>query len=183
MRVLKKRLAAYYKKEKVTSRLPLKRFSLRSLKVKKTLKLKAKAGQARCLMAFTLDLAREFRACDGDLGEHRVQAMETLSEVFKFSRKHQLTKQELVRWRWLSALHMFHHASCNFPAQPKFHYFLHLPEQAERGGCVRTFWVYSDESKNREVKSIWRVLSKGHSVCQSLLLRLEWLLALKRMAA
>ena len=131
----------------------------------------------------TLDLAKEFRACDGVLGEHRAQAMETLSEIFSFSRKHQLTKHELVRWRWLNALHMFHYASCGFAVQPKFHYCLHLPEQAERAGCVRTFWVYSDESKNREVKSTWRILSKGFSVCQSLLLRLEWLLALKRMAA
>ena len=46
----------------------------------------------------------------------------------------------------------------------------------------RTFWVYSDESKNRETKQVWNACSKGHSVYQQVLLRLEWLLALKRLA-
>ena len=105
---MKCRLAKFYKKERVLSRLPLKRFSLRSLKVKKTLKLKAKAGQARCLMRFTLDLAREFQDSDGELGHHRAKAMETLSEILNFSKKSkfamevaQCTPHVLLHKMWL----------------------------------------------------------------------------------
>ena len=182
LKALKRRLAKFYQTQRVLSRLPLKRFSLRSLKVKRTLKLKAKAGQARCLMRFTLDLANEFQTSDGELGRHRAKAMETLSEIFSFSKKSKLTKEELTRWRWLNALHMFHYTKCGFTVQPKFHYFFHLPQQAERGGSVRSFWVYSDETKNREVKTIWNKVSKGHGVTQQVLLRLEWLLGLERVA-
>jgi hypothetical protein len=46
----------------------------------------------------------------------------------------------------------------------------------------RTFWGYSDESTNNEAKQIWRVASKGHAVCQQVLLRLERLLAVKRLS-
>ena len=133
-------------------------------------------------MRFTLDLANEFQDSDGELGRHRAKAMETLSEIFNFSKKSKLTKEELTRWRWLNALHMFHYTKCGFAVQPKFHYFFHLPQQAERGGSVRSFWVYSDEAKNREVKAIWNKVSKGHSVTQQVLLRLEWLLGLERVA-
>ena len=177
---LKGRLAKYYTREKTKSKLPLKRFGLGKLKVKNTLKLKAKAGQTRAIMKFTLDLAREFQEFDGALGKHRLQAMSTIAEICSLSKKDVLSKQDLMRWRWLAACHMFHYTSCGFTAQPKFHYFLHLPHQMERGGTAKTFWVYSDESKNRETKAIWKACSKGHSVYQQVLLRLEWLLALKR---
>ena len=182
VRALKKRLAKFYKDKQVKSRVPLKRFGLGRLKVKNTLKLKAKAGQARCLMPFTLSLAQDFKDSNGELGHHRAKAMETLSEIFAFSKKSQLTKSELVRWRWLNAVHMFHYAKCGFTVQPKFHYFLHLPQQAERSGTVRGFWVYSDEAKNRQAKVIWNKCFKGHGITQQVLLRLEWLLALQRLA-
>ena len=39
--------------------------------------------------------------------------------------------------------------------------------------------MYSDESKNREAKLIWNVCSKGWSVCQQVMLRMQWLWALK----
>ena len=160
---LKGRLAKYYTREKTRSKLPLKRFGLGKLKVKNT-----------------LDLAKEFQEFDGALGKHRLQAMSTIAEICSLSKKDVLSKQDLMRWRWLAACHMFHYTSCGFTAQPKFHYFLHLPHQMERGGAAKTFWVYSDESKNRETKAIWKACSKGHSVYQQVLLRLEWLLALKR---
>ena len=88
---LKKRLAKFYKDTKVKSRVPLKRFGLSKLKVKNTLKLKAKAGQARCLMPFTLSLAKELQGSSGEFGHHRARAMETLGEIFAFSKKSQLT--------------------------------------------------------------------------------------------
>ena len=179
--VLKARLGKYYKRTKVTSKLPLRKFGPSKLKVKNTLKLKAKAGQARCLMGFTLELANEFKHCDGELGQHRLQAMKTLAEICSMSKKDVLTKQDLMTWRCLSFTHMYHYVSCGFTPQPKFHYFLHLPQQVERGGPVRSFWVYSDETKNKETKAIWQACSKGHSVYQQVLLRLEWLLALKRL--
>ncbi len=125
----KARLAKHYKQEKTTSRLPLKRFGLTKLKVKKTLKLKAKAGQARCLMGFTLDLAREFQHCDGEVGQHRLQAMSTMAHICGLARTSVLTKQDLMKWRCLAFSHMFHYANCGFAVQPKFHYFLHLPQQ------------------------------------------------------
>ena len=90
----------------------------------------------------------------------------------------ELTAQDMVRWRWLSAIHMYHYAHCGFAVYPKFHYFMHMPEQVERGGAPRTFWVYNDESKNREAKIIWGVCSKGWSVCEQVLLRMEWFWAL-----
>ena len=78
-----------------------------------------------------------------------------------------------------AAVHMYHYAHCGFGVYPKFHYFMHMPEQVERGGVPRNFWVYSDESKNREVKQIWNACSKGWSVSQQVILRLQWLWALK----
>ena len=39
---------------------------------------------------------------------------------------------------------------------------------------VRSFWVYSEESKNSKLKRIYNICSKGHAVCQQILLRLEW---------
>ena len=140
--VLKARLAAYYKQTKPTSKLPLRKFGPSKLKVKNTLKLKAKAGAARCLMQFSLDLADEFKDSDGEMGQHRLQAMKTLAEIVSMSKKYVLTKHDLMTWRCLSFSHMYHYVNCGFTPQPKFHYFLHLPQQVERGGPVRSFWVY-----------------------------------------
>ena len=82
-------------------------------------------------------MAAEFQGTDGELGLHRHQAMSNLQEICDLAKKQQLTKQELVQWRWLAALHMFHYAQCGFHVYPKFHYFTHMPEQVERGGVPR----------------------------------------------
>ena len=104
--------------------------------------------------------------------------MDTLASMCSLARQHTITKDELLKWRRLAAEHMFHYVSCGFRAYPKNHYMQHLPQHIERGGTPRVYWVYSDEAKNKEVKGLWEVLSKGHSVCQQMLLRLEWLDAL-----
>ncbi len=90
------------------------------------------------------------------------------------------SKDDLLQWRRLAAEHMFHYASAGFDPKPKIHYCQHLPQHVERCGVPRTFWVYSDESKNREIKNLWGVVSKRHSVFQQVLLRLEWWDALDR---
>ena len=54
-----------------------------------------------------------------------------------------------------------------------------MPEQVERGGVPPVFWVYSDESKNREAKQLWQACSKGWSVYLQILLRLQWFGALQ----
>ena len=51
---------------------------------------------------------------------------------------------------------------------------MHFAAQIERAGVPRGFWVYSEESKNSHIKRLWEVCSKGHSIEQSILLRLEW---------
>ncbi len=89
-------------------------------------------------MDFTTALAAEFEGVDGEIGHHRHEAMKSLQEICDLARKHKLRKLELVRWRWLAALHMFHYARCGFHVYPKFHYFMHMPEQVERGGVPRT---------------------------------------------
>ena len=91
----------------------------------------------------------------------------------------ELTSRDLSQWRWTAAVHMYHYAHCGFAVYPKFHYAMHMPEQVERGGVPRIFWVYSDESKNREVKQIWNACSKGWSVCQQVILRSQWLWSLE----
>ena len=66
---------------------------------------------------------------------------------------------------------------------PKFHYAMHLPAQVARGGVPRNFWVYSDESKNAQIRQVFLVVSKGHSEYQQILLRLDWLFELKALLA
>ena len=223
--VLKKRLQVFYKENKVDSKIPMKRLKLRTVKSKKP-KLKARAAQARRLVPFTLALANEFQNTDGELGRHTMEAMQSLATIFELASKRQLRQDELTKWRWLAAKHMFHYVSCGFATYPKHHYFLHLPEQVERGGvprtvtlqrapeqskrqnhskprrnkepnrakpkpkisrtachphhACRTSWVYSDESKNSQAKQLWAAVSKGHNVCQLIILRLEWLKVLQK---
>ena len=108
MAVLKARLLQYYKHKKVNSKIPVRRLKLTSIKCKTHPKLRSKAGQARELVNFTTVLTAEFQGTDGELGLHRHQAMSNLQEICDLAKKQQLTKQELVQWRWLAALHMFH---------------------------------------------------------------------------
>jgi hypothetical protein len=76
---------------------------------------------------------------------------------------------------------MFYYVSCGFHVVPKHHYFMHMPEHVTRGGLPKSFWVYSEESKNTEAKRMFNRCSKGHSVIQQILLRFEWVFALKRL--
>jgi hypothetical protein len=62
-----------------------------------------------------------------------------------------------------------------FKVVPKFYYFQHLPRHILRGGVPRTYWVYSNESKNRQIKQLWRVMFKGHATLEQVFLRLLWL--------
>eukprot|EP00973_Karenia_brevis_P025165 3471720-Karenia_brevis.AAC.1 len=69
--ILKQELKEYYKQHKITSKLPLKRFSLTKIKsVRRKPKLKAKAAQARKLVPFTLNLCSRYKH-QNPLGEHR----------------------------------------------------------------------------------------------------------------
>ena len=156
---------------------------MRTLKTNKRPKLKAKAGQARRLVDFAASLAREFQGADGEMGLHRHKAMTAFKVVFGLAGQTQLTRKDMVSWRWNAAVHMFHYASCGFAVYPKFHYALHMPEQVECGGAPRNFWVYSDESKNREAKQIWNACSKGWSVAQQVILRMGYMWALKAIEA
>ena len=74
---------------------------------------------------------------------------------------------------------MFYYVCCWYRVYPKFHYLQHVPHHILKGGVPRTYWVYSDESKNRQVKTLWTAVSKGHSVYEQVLLRLLWLDALQ----
>jgi hypothetical protein len=166
------RLKSYYKEQKVQSKLKVRKLTL--IKGKGAPRLKAKAGQARALVGFTTELARQFSGADGVLGMHRFQCMETMSAICDLGKRDILTRSDLVHWRRLAAEHMFHYASAGFDAKPKFYYCQHLPQHVERGGVPRNFWVYSDESKNGEIKRVWNVMSRGHAVYRQVLLRLEW---------
>ena len=57
----KKKLKAYYAENKTTSRLNLRKMTLRYLKGKGGIKLRAKAGQASALVGFAVNLARDFQ--------------------------------------------------------------------------------------------------------------------------
>jgi hypothetical protein len=177
-KALKTRLKAFYKDNKVQSRLNLKKLSLKWIKGKGAPRLRAKAGQASCLVPFTVELAADFSWADGDLGHYRCQSMQKLARICALAKQEALTHEELTCWRRLSSEHMFYYACSGFPAYPKYHYLQHFPQHILRGGVPRTYWVYSDEAKNKEVKGLWAAVSKGHSVCEQVLLRLLWLDAL-----
>ena len=89
-----------------------------------------------------------------------------------------MSKSELASWRLKAAFHMYFYTACGFRVYPKHHYFLHFPMIIQRSGVPRSFWVYSDESKNRQIKQLFAVCSKGHSLEQQMLLRLLWRRAL-----
>jgi hypothetical protein len=143
-------------------------------------KLRAKAGQASSLVPFTVGLTEDFNSADGAFSEYRRKCMKCLAAFCSLSKQDCLTEDELTQWRQLSVEHMFYYACCGFPVYPKFHYFQHLPQHILQGGVPRTYWVYSDEAKNRHVKGLWSAVSKGHSVCQQVMLRLLWLDAQER---
>ena len=144
-------------------------------------KLKAKAGEARRLVPFTLDLVTEFRHADGAFSENRYQSFKHLSDLYSLSSEHEISDSELTQWRLLSAVHMYYYVCCGFRVYPKHHYFMHLAEQVWRSGAARSFWVYSDEAKNHHLKTLFGMVSTGHSVCQQIMLRLGWRFALEHL--
>lgn len=175
----KKRLRLYYKRERTDSRIPIRRFGLTKVKGKRHPKLKAKAVQTKRLLPFVANLAEELRSADGALGEHRYQSLSYARRICDLASRRELTKQDMLDWRAWQALHMWHYIQCGFRIYPKFHYAMHLPSQVERGGVPRVFWVYSDEGKNAQIRTVFEICSKGHSVYQQMLLRLDWLFELK----
>jgi hypothetical protein len=175
---LKARLKTYYKQHKVQSQFNLRKMTLKWIKGKGGIKLRAKAGEASALVPFTAGLAQDFRGADGELGQHRHHSMTCLAAMCALAKQDALTEDELLEWRRLSVAHMFHYACCGFPVYPKFHYLQHLPQHILRGGVPRTYWVYSDEAKNKQVKGLWTVVSKGWAMHEQVFLRLLWLDAL-----
>ena len=112
--------------------------------------------------------------------------METLSEIFAFSKTSQLTKSELVHWRWLNAVHMFHIASlCKVWLLSGTQVSL-LSALASASRQVRLceglLGVPGRTQGASQDEAIWNKSSKGHSITQQVLLRLEWLLSLQRLA-
>ena len=184
LRNLKYRLKQFYKEHKVSSRMPLRRFTLTKIKSRKRApKLKAKAAQARKLLPFAMMLVAEFRLVDGAFGEHRFQCLLQLCDIYELANKTELTDEELTQWRWKASLFLYHYVSCGFRVYPKFHYSFHMPEQIARSGVPRSFWVYSDESKNYQLKKIYQACGTSPAVCQSVLLHVEWLFRLEDLLA
>ena len=146
-------------------------------------KLKAKAVQTKRLVPFAMALAAEFRHVDGALGEHRHACLTYSDNICTMASKKELARQDFLDWRCWQSLHMWHYVECGFRVYPKFHYAMHLPQQVERGGVPRTFWVYSDESKNAQIRTVFEVCPKGHGLYQQALLRLDWLFELKAVRA
>jgi len=171
---LRIRLRQFYVLRKISNRLPLKRLTLRKIKVKGTAKLKAKAAQAKELLPFTITLANEFRDRDGAVGERRCHMLLELEAMYNLASQHQVTHQDLMDWRANAAMFMYHYVSCGYKVYPKFHYLLHIPEQVEQSGALRSFWVYAEESKNSQLKQLFSICSKGHGLHQQMLLRMLW---------
>ena len=154
---------------------------LRKIKVKRHPKFKAKAAQARSLVPFVEQLAREYRTVGGQFGEDRYKCIWHLARICDLAGKRELTEAELLNWRSLAAHHMFYYARCGFRVYPKHHLFMHFPAQVHRCGVPRTFWNYADESKNSRFKRLFRVISRGHGVEQQILLREAWYHILRRL--
>ena len=178
---LKSRLKVYYKTHKVQSKFNLRKMTLKWVRGKSGTKLKAKAAQANALVGFTAGLAQDFQEFDGDAGQYRHKCMQSLAAICALARQDVLTEQELMAWRRFSVEHLFYYACCGYKFVPKFHFLQHLPQHILRSGVPRTFWVYSDEAKNKQVKGLWSVVSKGHSMHEQVMLRLLWLDSLQGM--
>ena len=181
LQVLKARLARYYANNRQKTRLPLRRLTLRKIKVKRHPKLKAKAAQARGLVPFVEELAKEFCGVDGQLGEDPFKCIWHLARICELASRRELTAEELLQWRVLATHHMFVYTKCGFRTYPKHHFFMHLAAQVHRCGVPRTFWNYADESKNSRFKRLFREVNKGWSVEQLILLRESWYHLLKRL--
>ena len=179
--VLKTKLKAFYKDSRTTSKLSLKKMTLRYLKGKGGIKLRAKAGQARALVDFAVSLARDYKELDGEIGHHRFEAMQSFQTIHDLSAKDSLSEEDLMLWRRKAVEHMFHYACTGFHVVPKFHLLPHLAQHIRRSGVPRAFLVYSDESKNKQVKGLWGKVSKGWAMHEQVLEKLMRLDALERL--
>ena len=119
--VLKTKLKAFYKDNKTTSKLSLNEMTLRYLKGKRPIKLRAKAGQARALVDFAVRLARDYSELDGEMGQHRFEAMQNFQVIHDLSAQDSPSEEDLMLWRRKAVEHMFHYACTGFHAAPKFH--------------------------------------------------------------
>ena len=171
-------LAKVLQKQQGVKPLALEKVDLGKDQIPKNPKLKAKAAQAKDLLDFVVGLAKEFKEDGSDIAANRCLAVEELAAMYALVRKHEVSADELMAWRVHAAMFAFHYASCGFKFYPKFHYLMHIPEQVEQGGVLRSFWVYAEESKNRQLKTLFNMCSKGASVHQQILLRMQWLHAL-----
>ena len=178
--VLKTKLKAFYKDNKTTSKLSLNKMTLRYLKGKGPIKLRAKAGQARALVDFAVSLAREYSELDGEMGQHRFEAMQSFQVIHDLSAQDSLSEEDLVLWRRKAVEHMFHYACTGFHVVPKFHLLQHLPQHIRRSGVPRFFGECSGESKNKQAKGLWGKVSKGWATHEQVFERLMWLDALER---
>ena len=96
---LKQRLKQYYRESKVESTLNVKKPTLKKIKSKGGPCLRAKAGQASCLIDFIVGLAKEFQGADGELGNYRSLCMDTLSQICALCKQDVLTEQEVITLR------------------------------------------------------------------------------------
>jgi len=184
LRLLKQRVKRFYKLHRVDSRVPLRNFHVGKIKSgKHAPKLKVKAAQARKLLPFTLQLAAEFRDVHNDLAENRYQCVKYLCDIYELANKPEITEDELIVWRMTNCAFLFYYVTCGFKVYPKFHYFFHVPDHVARSGVARSFWVYSDESKNSQLKQIYEVCPTSQKICQSVLLHIEWLFQLEHLLA
>ena len=177
---LKAKLREYYRMHRTDTKIPVERLTLRKVRAKKHPKLKAKAAQARRLLPFTLSLARDVwrrRGVDG----HRLQALECLSDIFALNDLRELSEDGVMEWRRLNATFMYHHIFAGWRVYPKFHFFMHMPQQVRQSGVARSFWCYAEETKNKDVKRIWNASSKGHAVEQQILLHVIWTFELENL--
>ena len=61
-------------------------------------------------------------------------ALTCLHGVCRLASLYEIAKTDMMIWRHLAATFMYHYCSCGFTVYPKFHYFMHMPEQIERSG-------------------------------------------------
>ena len=145
---------------------------------KDQIKKSTKAVQTKDIFEFAVALAQEFKEDGSDVARSRCQAMEELAAMHALVRKQEISADDLMAWRAHATMFAFHYASCDFTFYPEFHYLMHIPEQVEQSGVLRSFWVYAEESNNRRLKTLFTVNSKGANIHQQIQLRLQWLRAL-----
>eukprot|EP00959_Pyramimonas_sp_CCMP1952_P246288 5147686-Pyramimonas_sp.AAC.1 len=46
---------------------------------------------------------------------------------------------------------------------------MHMPQQLRQSGVARSFWFYTEETNNKDVKRVWNASSKDHAVEQRII--------------